>query len=112
MKLTNSITEKKYKNELKRGARYLLAEAGDPELLAFLCEEIGVIESVYYLSGYKLADYHTCILLVNREVICHVEISGGVVETYKSMSVSEYRRGLKNQGQIKLEVALELAALE
>jgi len=112
MKLVGSVVEEEYRRELKEGARYLLEEGGDPKLLALLCREVGVVESAYYLSGYKLSDYHTCSLLVNGITVCHIEISNEQVEAFDTASVSDYKKGLKKRDQIKLQVALELAALK
>ena len=112
MKLIGSAAEEQYKRELKEGAKHLLEEGGDPRLLDSLRREIGVVESAYYLSGYKLSDYHTCSLLVNGIAVCHIEMSGEQIEAFDTISISEYKKGLKKQGRIKLQVALELAALE
>lgn len=110
MKLIGSAAEEQYKKELRQGAQYLLEEGGDPRLLDLLHREIGAVESAYYLSGYKLSDYHTCSLLVNGTTVCRVEMSDGQIEDFDAISISEYKKGLKKQGQIKLQVALELAA--
>lgn len=112
MKLLGSVVEEQYRRELKEGARYLLEEGGDPRLLNLLRREIGVIESAYYLSGYKLSDYHTCNLLVNGVTVCHIEVSDGQIEAFDRISISEYKKGLKKRSQIKLQVALELAGFK
>ncbi|MGS2744591.1 hypothetical protein ACU6TU_13505 [Halomonas sp. LS-001] len=112
MKLIGSAVEEEYRKELKEGARYLLEEGGNPRLLSLLHREIGTVESAYFLSGYKLSDYHTCNLLVNGATVCHIEMSDDRIEAFDTISVSEYKKGLKKQSQIKLEVALELAAFK
>jgi hypothetical protein len=112
MKLIGSAVEEEYKKELEAGARFLLEEGGNPGLLELLHREIGGINSAYFLSGYKLSDYHTCNLLVNGATVCHIEMSGDQIEVFHAISVSDYKRGLKKQGQIKLQVALALAAPE
>lgn len=110
MKLIGSAIEEQYRIELKEGARYLLEQGGDQRLLDLLHQEIGVVENAYYLSGYKLSDYHTCNLLVNGNTVCHIEISGEQVEAFSVESISEYKRGLAKKDHIKLLVALELSA--
>ena len=110
MKLIGSAAEQQYKKELRQGAQFLLEEDGDPRLIDLLHQEIGAIESAYYLSGYRLSDYHTCSILVNGSTVCHIEMSDEQVEAFDAVSISEYKKGLKKQGQIKLHVALELAA--
>jgi len=109
MKLVDSLVEGEYRRELKEGARYLLEEGGDPKLLALLCREVGAVESVYYLAGYKLSDYRTYSLLVNGTTVCHIEISNEQIEAFNMISISEYKKGLKKKDQIKLQVALELS---
>jgi hypothetical protein len=110
MKLIGSATEEQYKKELRQGAQHLLEEDGDPRLLDLLHKEIGAIESVYFLSGHQLSDYHTCSLLVNGTTVCHVEMSEEHVEAFDTISIVEYKKGLKKQGQLRLQIALELAA--
>ena len=112
MKLIGSAIEEEYRKELKEGARYLLDERGDPRLLDLLHREIGTIDSAYFLSGYKLSDYHTCSLLVNGNTVCHVEMSDDQIEAFDAISVSQYKKGLKKRTQIKLQVALKLAAFK
>lgn len=112
MRLIGSAVEEDYKRELEEGARHLLEGGGDPRLLDLLHREIGVIESAYFLSGYKLSDYHICRLLVNGTIIFHIELSEGKIEAFNAISVSQYKKGLKRKDQIKLQVALELAALK
>lgn len=112
MKLIGSAIEEQYKRELEDGARYLLEERSYPRLLEALHRAVGAVESAYVLSGYKLSGYHTCNLLVNGTTVCHVEISDDQIETFNTISISEYKKGLKKRGQIKLQVALELAALK
>lgn len=110
MKLIGSAAERQYEMELRQGAQYLLQENGDPRLLELLHREIGFVESAYYLSGYKLSDYHTCSLLVNGTIVCQARMSGEQIESFETLRISEYKKGLKKQGYIKLLVALELAA--
>lgn len=110
MKLIGSAVEKQYRSELEAGARYLLEEGGDPRLLALLRQKVGAVESAYYLSGYSLSDYQTYNLLVNGNVICQIEISDGKIEACDVLNISKYKKGLKKQSQIKLQVALELAS--
>lgn len=112
MKLIGSMVEKEYRRELSEGARYLLEEDGDPKLLALLHQKIGAVRSAYYLSGYRMSNYHTCSLLVNGTTICHIEISNEQIETFDIDSVQDYRKGLKKHDQIRLQVALELAAMK
>lgn len=112
MKLIGSTIEEQYKRELGEGDRYLLEERGDPRLLDVLHREIGAVESVYFLSGYKLSDYRYCNLLVNGTTICQVEMSDGKFEAFSTIDISEYKKGLKKRSQIKLQVAVELAALK
>ena len=112
MKLIGSSVEEQYKRELKEGARYLLEERGDPRLLDLLQREIGNVKSAYYLSGYSLSDYHTCNLLVNGATVCHIEMSNEQIEIFEWISISEYKKGLKKQSQIKLQVALDLALVD
>jgi hypothetical protein len=110
MKSIGSAVEERYKTELQEGARYLLEDGGDPGVLDLLRREIGAVKSAYYLSGYELQDYRTCNLLVNGMTVCHIEISGKQIDVFDKISISDYTRGLKKQGQIKLQVALDMAA--
>ncbi|MCZ7494506.1 hypothetical protein KXS05_05900 [Rhizobium sp. SA279] len=110
MKLIGSAVEEQYRTELQEGARYLLEEGGDPGVLDLLRREIGAVKSAYYLSGYELQDYRTCNLLVNGMIVCHIEISGKQIEVFDKISIPKYKMGLKRQGQIKLQVALDMSA--
>lgn len=112
MKLIGSSIEEQYRKELEEGARHLLEDGGDPRLIDLLRQKIGTVKSAYYLSGYKLSGYQTCSLLVNGSIVCYVEISDETVESYDKYSIFEYQKGLNKQGQIKLQVALELGAMK
>ena len=110
MKLIGSSDEERYRKELRQGCKYLLEEDGDPGLLALLHREFGAIESVFFLSGYKLSGYHACSLLVNGAIVCHLEMNDEKIEGFDCSSIDEYKKDLKKQGQIKLQIAIELAA--
>lgn len=109
MNLIESMVEEEFKKELKEGGKYLLEERGDPMLMDLLYRELGVIESAYFLSGYRLSNYHVCSLLVNGATVCHIEMSDNKLENFEKISVSEYKNGLKRRDQIKLQIAIELA---
>ena len=110
MKLIGSLTEEKYRAELKEGNRHLLEGGGDPVLLDVLDREIGIIRSAYFLSGYSIQGYHTCVILVNGSIVCNIEISDGRVDDFCKISLQEYVKGLNKQGRIKLQIALDLSA--
>ena len=110
MKLIGSILEDQYRMELKKGSDYLLREREDPWLLDFLQRNVGDIKTAYYLSGYKLPDFHTCHLLINGSAIYHLEVSNGFVQSFEKMSISEYKGNLKKKDHVKLLVALDLVS--
>ncbi|GLU28249.1 hypothetical protein [Brucella sp. NBRC 12950] len=112
MKLIGSAIEEQYKKELEEGARFLFEERGNSRLLEVLYREIGSVESAYFLSGYKLSDYHICSLLVNGTNVCQVELSDDQIDNFYKISIPEYKKRLNKRLQIKLQVAIELAALK
>ncbi len=110
MRLIDSTTEEEYRQEMEEGAKYLLEDKRSEILMKLISREVEVVNSTYILSGYKLGSYQTCSILVNGDTVFHIQISDNETESVEKSSISEYRNGLKKQGQIKLKVALELAA--
>lgn len=110
MKLIGSNTEDIFESELKLSEQQLLDQNIDPRILELLKAEVGMIKSAYFLSGLNLPSYQNFCALINGNLVCKVAIADGEVESFQMLTISKYTRGLKRRDQIKLQVALELAA--
>ena len=111
MKLVESETDKKIRETLVSSVSYVF---GNLVILAFLERMFGPLSSAYVLGHTPDQGEDFYVVLVNGSAIVKVELSRSYdsePENLITLSVDEYRNILLGrQSQLKLSIAIELAA--
>ena len=112
IKLIGSMQEQAFRKELIGLNECLFEDKTYPGLLSFLRAQFPAMKNAIVVDWVPGPDYETYTILINDDVIGHVEIdrsNRGAQPTVETDSLANYRQGLSKNKQIKLLVALELA---
>lgn len=111
MKLIGSKTEEEFREQLKESFFRLFHSDEKHKLLDALVQSYSQVKTAYILHWIPEQGEDLYTVLINNNIISYVEIEkeGVNAPIVHSIELSEYKKGLKKNDQIRLAVALDLA---
>jgi hypothetical protein len=123
MKLRGSIAESGYRDDFIRSRNYFWNMEDGQRIVKFIESKIDCkVKSIYLLNCTPDQSTDSLTFLINGDLVAmYEELSERVpedirnrypeetLEPFESISIKNYKQGLRRIGQIKLAIALELA---
>ena len=112
MKLSDSLTEHGYREQLISSHQSLFNDSSKKQLYACLKEFCPEMKTAYILGWTPEQGEDIYRVLINTDTICAIELERGQDEptAIETIQLKKYEKELSKTGRIKLAVALDLAA--